>query len=102
VKQKRYDEEFKRDAVRMMMMGERPLKVLAQELGVSDASLRGWRNRYLEEEGRHPRGEGMPTPRELADENRRLRRELDRVVRQRDILKKAMGICSETSPGGMP
>ena len=102
MKQKRYDEEFKRDAVRMLVMGERPLKVLAQELGVCAATLRGWRDRYLEEEGRHPRGEGMPTPRELADENRRLRRELDRVVRQRDILKKAMGICSETSPGGMP
>lgn len=102
MKQKRYDDEFKRNAVNMLVMGGRPLKVLAQELGVSDASLRGWRDRYLEDEQRHPRGEGMPTPRELADENRRLRRELDRVVRQRDILKKAMGICSETSPGGMP
>jgi transposase-like protein len=39
VKQKRYDEEFKRDAVRMLVMGERPLKVLAQELGVCAATL---------------------------------------------------------------
>ena len=101
MKQKRYDEEFKRDAVRMLVMGERPLKVLAQELGVSDASLRGWRNRYLEEEGRHPRGEGMPTPRELVEENRRLRKELTHVTWQRDILKKAASILS-VSPGGMP
>lgn len=99
---KRYDEEFKKNAVSMLVMGGKPLTVVAKELGVSDVTLRIWRDRCLDETERHPRGEGMPTPRELAEENRRLRRELDRVVRQRDILKKAMGICSETSPGGMP
>ena len=98
----RYDEEFKRNAVNMLVMEGRPLKVLAKELGVCPVTLRFWRDRCLDETGRHPRGEGMPTPRELAEENRRLRRELERVIRQRDILKKAMGICSEMSPGGMP
>jgi hypothetical protein len=38
----------------------------------------------------------------LVEEIRRLHKDLERVSRQRDILKKAMGILSETSPGGMP
>ncbi|OGV81405.1 MAG: hypothetical protein A2340_10355 [Lentisphaerae bacterium RIFOXYB12_FULL_60_10] len=100
-----YDGEFKRSAVDLLMSGGRPLKVVAKELGVSDASLRFWRDRQLGKAGeadRSPRGEGGATPRELMEENRRLHRELERVTRQRDILKKAMGICSETSPGGMP
>ena len=100
---KRYDGEFKRDAVDLLINSGRPLKQVAGELGVSDVALRGWRERYLASlEGRPARGEGGPTPREIVAENQRLRRELERVTRQRDILKKAMGICSETSPGGMP
>jgi transposase len=102
VRPKRYEEEFKRNAVNLLVMEGRPLKVLAGELGVSDTSLRIWRDRYLEAAERHPRGDGMPTPRELVAENSRLRKEVERLTRQRDILKKAMGICSETSPGGMP
>ena len=101
---KPYDEEFKRNAVELLIQSGKPLKAVARELGVSDTVLRNWKEKQLgkTEDDRSPRGEGGATPRELAEENRRLRKELDRVIRQRDILKKAMGICSETSPGGMP
>jgi len=101
---KPYDEEFKRNAVELLIRSGKPLRAVARELGVSDTVLRNWKRKQLgEEEGdRAPRGEGGATPREMAEEIVRLRRELERVVRQRDILKKAMGICSETSPGGMP
>lgn len=103
---KPYDEEFKRDAVDLLVSCGKPLKVVARELGICDVTLRGWREQRLgrvEGDGeRSPRGEGGATPREMAEEIGRLRRELERVTRQRDILKKAMGICSETSPGGMP
>ena len=98
---KRYDEEFKRNAVCMLVMGCRPLTALAKELGVSDVTLRIWRNKYLEEDERHPRGEGMPTPRQMAEEISRLKKELTHVAWQRDILKKAASILSEKSQGGM-
>ena len=98
---KRYDEEFKSNAVNMVLMGGRPLKVLAKELGVSDTTLRDWRDRYLEQTDRHPRGEGMPTPREMAQEISSLKKELAHVTWQRDILKKAASILSEKSQGGM-
>lgn len=55
---KRYDKEFKKNAVSMLVMGDKPLTVLAKELGISDVSLRMWRDRYLEEGDRHLRGKG--------------------------------------------
>ena len=39
---------------------------------------------------------------ELEAENERLRRELERITEQRDILKKAAGILSEPPSSGMP
>jgi transposase len=90
--------------VDLLLKSGKPLRVMARELGVSDTVLRNWKEKQLGkgEDDRSPRGEGGATPRELAEENRRLRNDLERVTRQRDILKKAMGIGSETSPGGMP
>ena len=103
---KPYDVEFKRNAVDLLLSSGRPLKVVARELGVSDTVLRNWKEKQLGkvdgEADRSPRGEGGATPREMAETIRRLQKDLERVTRQRDILKKAMGICSETSPGGMP
>ena len=103
---KKYDAEFRRNAVDLLLSSGKGLGVLARELGVSDVTLRVWKKAYLkamESLGeRSPRGEGGATPADLVEEIRRLHKDLERVSRQRDILKKAMGILSETSPGGMP
>ncbi len=99
---KRYDQEFKRDAVSLLINSGKPLKQVAKELGICDASLRERREAYLKAlEGRPAGGDGGPTPRDLVTENQRLRKELERVTWQRDILKKAASILSEKSPGGM-
>jgi transposase len=99
----KYDEQFRRDAVDLLLSSGKPLKPLAKELGVSDTTLRAWRDAYLDEMEGDCGGSGAgPTPREMAEEIRRLRRELERVTRQREILKKALGILSDQSPGGMP
>ena len=47
VSQKRYDDEFKRNCVEMLLSGGRQLKPLARELGIKDSTLRGWRDGYL-------------------------------------------------------
>ncbi len=44
---RRYDEEFKRNCVDLLVTGGRTLKPLARELGVSAATLREWRDRHL-------------------------------------------------------
>ena len=104
--QKKYDAEFRRSAVDMLLTSGKSLKGLSRELGVSDVTLRIWKRAYVKEMGalgdRSPGGVGGATPSDLVEEIRRLHKELDRMTRQRDILKKAMGILSETSPGGMP
>ena len=70
---KRYDEEFKRNAVELLISSGRPLKVLAKELGVTPESLRAWRKAHLSsptpQGERTPRG---PTPRAIYDELQRL------------------------------
>ena len=42
-----YDEEFRRNAVELLMDSRRPLKRVAEELGVSANSLRSWRDRLF-------------------------------------------------------
>jgi transposase len=64
--------------------------------------LRYWRDRYLgSQEASPPELLQGATPREKAEELRRLRKENEKLKRQRDILKKALGILSEQSPGSM-
>lgn len=100
---RRYDEEFKRNAVELLLSEGRDLKPLAAELGIAPATLRDWRDRYLrmgeDSSQRPPRG---PTSLETAQELRRLRQENERLKRQREILKKALGILSDPPQGGMP
>jgi transposase len=37
-----YPEEFRREAVRLALLGDKPQRQLAKDLGVSDVSLRRW------------------------------------------------------------
>jgi len=93
--QKRYDAQFKRDAVDLLLTSGKPLKRLAHELGVCDVTLRGWRDRHLamtaavETDGRRLSAQ------QLAHELRRVQRELATAHRRNEILKKALGILSE-------
>lgn len=86
-----YDEEFKRSAVEMLESGQRSAVELGRELGVSDCSLGKWKRRYGKD--------GAGGAAEAAEERiKNLERELERVSRQRDILKKALGILGQ-EPG---
>jgi transposase len=84
-----YDEEFKRSAVEMLESGEKSAVQLARELGVSDCSLGKWKKLY---------GQGSNGLEQQADKERikALERELVRISRQRDILKKALAIIGQS------
>ena len=88
---RRFDEEFKRDAVRMLESSTRSLPQLSQELGVSAWSLKRWKALYGKGTSPSPPGDA-PDDAALVVENARLRRELETVSRQRDLLKKAIAI----------
>jgi transposase-like protein len=93
---RRYDREFKNNAVALVQSG-RTVTEVARDLGVSKWSLAHWvkqsgTGQVLSES----KTLSLETPEQR--ELRRLRAELDYVSRQRDILKKALGILSAEVP----
>ena len=90
---RRYDAEFKRNAVALVRSG-RSAKAVAGDLGVSSWSLRCWLADA--DQGRFPT-EPKTLAAETPDqrENRRLKQENDYLRRQRDILKKALAMVSD-------
>ena len=95
---RRYDEAFKRQAVEWLQTQQRSVRQLSRELGVSEWSLSRWCKRYTKAAaaGGPPGGGGPPAAAAtLEAENARLRRDLEFVSRQRDILKKALAILGQ-------
>ena len=86
-KKPRYDEEFKKQSVKLMSESNKPVSQIARDLGVSDHSLHKWKREY----GNQPGITGL-TP--IQEENIRLKKELADAVMERDILKKAVAIFS--------
>lgn len=97
-KRKRYTSEFKFEALRLVRESGKPVKQIAQEIGVPADLLHRWRREAekAEEEAREVfPGNGVLTGE--AAENERLRRELERVTRERDFLKKAAAYFAQQS-----
>src|SRR6266699_3129719 len=90
--QKTYTQEFKREAVRLAQTSGKPITHVARELGISDTSIHQWRKELAEHGSEAFPGSGHQTA--LEEENRRLKRELERMRQERDILKKTVSIFS--------
>ncbi len=95
---RRYDAQFKEQAVKLLLSSGRTLHRIASELGVSDNALKEWKQAHLRQSNGLQRDGQLVTAEQLLIENQRLRRELERVSTQRDILKKSLGILSEEPP----
>lgn len=102
-----YDHDFRAEAVKLLLSSGRPLKRVAEELGVSANSLRNWRNQALAQgrgaqgDSAQPSGRSGALLRDPAGEIRRLQRENEYLRRQREILKKAVSILSEDPQSGI-
>jgi transposase len=86
----RYTPEFKAEAVRLIDESDASLSEIARNLGVTPKTLRGWREA------------ARPAAREpLTDDERtelhRLRRDIQQVRMERDILKKATAFFARES-----
>ena len=88
-----FDEEFKREAVRLAESGTASITQVARDLGINVETLRNWRRkaRASSSEG------GPPQPLSLEEENRRLKRENARLLEEREILKKATAFFARTT-----
>ncbi len=91
---RRFSAEFKREAVLVIVDGSRSPTEVARDLDINVNMLHNWRRQYLEDQDNTFPGKGKLKPEDA--EFRRLRRELEEVKLERDILKKALAIFSKT------
>lgn len=91
-----YSREFKLEAVRLSETSEKTVAQVARDLGVPERVLYRWRHELREQREQAFPGKGHQS--ELEEENRRLKRELDLLKQEREILKKALGIFSRGQP----
>lgn len=91
---KRYLDDFKRDAVRLVTEERYTFKAAARAVGVSEKSLRDWHAKFAPQP--HPCGENASLE-ELREENKRLRQQLKRAELEREILKKATAYFAKES-----
>ena len=84
-RKKPYSQEFKDEAVRMVLDGPRPITHVARELGIHETTLGNWVTAYRREHGQPPpeRGTGQ-SERELE-----LEREVRKLREENRFLKKA-------------
>ena len=86
-KRKRFSPEFKREAVRLLETAQKSSADLARELGVRRNQLYKWKEQLSQRGAKAFPGSGRGSG--SGDELSRLRKELEQVKEERDILKKA-------------
>lgn len=88
---KRFTEEFKLEAIKLITERQYSISEVSSRLGVTTNSLYAWLNKY-----------NQPEPVKMAAANqhatiKRLQSELKRVTEERDILKKAAAYFAKES-----
>ncbi len=88
-----YTKEFKLEAVHLVQASGKSQAQIARDLGIADSTLCHWCKQMTEQGKNAFPGSGHQMPQE--EEIRQLKRELDIVRQERDVLKKAIGIFSQ-------
>jgi transposase len=88
-KRKQYTKEFKLEAVRITLEQDRSVASVVRDLGISQNALYKWKRQYQADGKSSFPGHGKLKPED--EELRRLKRELQIVTAERDILKKTIG-----------
>jgi len=90
--QRKYDKEFKVNAVKLYEEREKKLGEVADSLGIPKSTLYTWVSQYSKEGDKSFRGSG--NIKSSNEELYQLRKELADIKQERDILKKAVAIFS--------
>jgi transposase len=91
----RYDEAFKAGAVRLVTEQKRPLKDVAEELGICIDTLKAWLRRTGHGIKAIPSAGNHSRVRELEAEVKALKKTLAEKEETIDVLKKSVGIFSK-------
>ena len=92
-KRRKYDATFKAEVLAMVASGQQAREV-ARRLGIGESLIYKWKKR-----ANHSTDKATPVAPsgEVSKENAELRKELQRTIMERDILKKALSIVGRTS-----
>ena len=94
-KRRYFSREFKRNAVQLVTEKGMAVGKVARELDIHPNLLHLWKRRVLAQGDKAFVGRGRVTPEEA--EIRGLRKQLEKVRQERDILKKALAVFSKRS-----
>jgi len=83
----KYTQEFKDSTIQLILNSDKSILQISKDLGVSDKTLYAWMKSYRLNKGLSSTSSNDKES--LEEENRRLRRELNQVKKEREILKKA-------------
>ncbi len=93
---RKYDPDFKRNAVLLSMESSRSVNEVADKLGIHKDLIYQWRKKYDQYgESAFP-GNGIPILTPEQKQIRELEKKLKNTEMERDILKKAMAIFSRS------
>ena len=90
---RKYDREFKEDAIRLISDGGRSVREVARDLGIHENMLHRWKQEYLQDKEHSFPGKGHMKPHE--EELFKLKRKIADLEEDRAILKKALAIFSK-------
>lgn len=92
---RRFDQEFKEGAVRIVRETGKPIALVARELGINAGTLGNWVN-----QDRCARGDGDgPMSESEQAELKRLRQENAELAMERDVLKRSVALWVKEAMG---
>ena len=97
-----YSEEYKAQALELWRNSGRSAAKVATELGIRPPLLYRWARAERGASEAKPASKPVRSVEQLEAEIRRLREENAKLLEQREVLKKSLGILSEPPPRGMP
>ena len=86
-----YDQDFKKEASRLVVHDGRTIRSVEESLGITRGVLKDWVMQYRHDSENAFKGKDKTEHEQV----RHLEKELARVTRERDILKKAVAIFSK-------
>ena len=89
-----YPEEFRREAIELHRLSGKSIKQVADDLGISDMTLRNWLKQAEIDKGKR---DGLTS--DEREELRRLRRENRTLMMEREIAKKAAAFFARETDG---
>ena len=89
---RKYDPDFKREAVRLVVEDGMGIREVERSLGITYGVLKGWVQKHRDHQD--AAFVSRISPESPEGELKRLRKENERLQRERDILKKAVAIFS--------